>query len=357
MLFEWFKDVTVNVREGDRQHMSSVSLLSQLAVQRDDLTGSTPLHLSASLSGWPFMDLISRDNEGDTALHRAIDVGNLGVFNCLIRNPHVRLDVSNNKAQRPLDLSWSKIPPGFGYGGNARRVIQQSLAFLGAPCGESRADLFYDKHVSKRDKRKESKQLAGATQAIGIVCGLVATVTFASAFTLPGGYYQSSSDGVPGTPILAGSYAFDAFILSNALAFFCSCVATFNIIFAGKPTRDNSMRNKYMTDSFRLMRSAVRSLMVAFALGLYVVLAPLAHGHTITIAVLVILSSCLLFGHPATWRYICAADNARARLGIRQPQVWVCVLKSFDTLLVAFWPFIIIFGLPAIRQIKVHHTS
>jgi hypothetical protein len=41
---------------------------------------------------------------------------------------------------------------------------------------------------------------------MGIVAVLIATVT------LPG-YYQSAHDGgVPGTPILAGSYAFGAFL-------------------------------------------------------------------------------------------------------------------------------------------------
>ena len=50
MLLELFKDVTVDVQQGDVS--SSVPLLSQLTIQRDN-DGSTPLHLAASLGGLP----------------------------------------------------------------------------------------------------------------------------------------------------------------------------------------------------------------------------------------------------------------------------------------------------------------
>jgi len=50
MLLELFKDVTVDVQQGDVS--SSVPLLSQLTIQRDN-DGSTPLRLAASLDWWP----------------------------------------------------------------------------------------------------------------------------------------------------------------------------------------------------------------------------------------------------------------------------------------------------------------
>ena len=51
-----------------------------------------------------------QDNNGDTALHHAINVGNQVVFNCLIRNPKVDLSIPNKDDLTPLDLSWNKIP-------------------------------------------------------------------------------------------------------------------------------------------------------------------------------------------------------------------------------------------------------
>ncbi|KAL6606401.1 hypothetical protein ACP70R_042054 [Stipagrostis hirtigluma subsp. patula] len=288
-----------------------------------------------------------QDNEGDTALHRAVDVGNLGVFNCLIRNHHVRLNIQNKEGLTPLDLSWCKLPSSwFYYDLNPRSLIQLSLQFVGASCGGSRPDLLSQKHIPKRDINKVSKHLTNAAQVMGIVSVLVATVTFASAFTLPGGYYQSGSNNA-GAALLAGSYAFDAFILSDTLAFICSCIATFSLVFAGVPAMDISIRLLYFEISAVLLRSSGRSLVVAFALGLYLVLAPI--DHTTAIAVCVIISISSLYGSSEAWKILAAAKTARARLGTRVPIVWT-FSNAFVIVLLNFWSFIIIFGVPAIRK-------
>ncbi|KAL6606379.1 hypothetical protein ACP70R_042032 [Stipagrostis hirtigluma subsp. patula] len=457
-LLEWIKGIKVDVKKSDR-HIS-VSLDSHLTTQRDKQTGSTPVHLAASLAGWPAMGLLSKwfphvwpgrksattlllgantcsayqqdnkglypihvaamngslgavnvllqkcpdcatlqdakgrtflhiavekkrhwvvhyvcgtpkfssilnvqDNEGDTALHRAIEVGNLGIFNFLIQNQHVRLDVPNKEALTPLDLSWRMIPPRFYYKSNRRSVIHSSLLWLGAPHGESRPDLFYDKHISipevdkKVEEVKNSQDLTNATQVMGIVSVLVATVTFASAFTLPGGYVQSASDGVLGTPVLAGSYVFDAFILADALAFMCSCLATFSLVFAGMAAMDLSIRMWCINFSFLFLKNSVRSLVAAFALGLYLMLASVAH--TIAIAVCVITFSAWIYGNLEAWQIFCAAYTACARgRGISISAVCAYVLRFSVQLFQHFWSLVIIFGLPAIiRRIKVHHIS
>jgi ankyrin repeat protein len=56
-----------------------------------------------------------QDNNGDTALHRAVRVGNLPVFKCLIRNRRVHLNMPNKDALTPYDLSWVRIPSVFYY--------------------------------------------------------------------------------------------------------------------------------------------------------------------------------------------------------------------------------------------------
>ncbi|XP_066373077.1 uncharacterized protein [Miscanthus floridulus] len=63
------------------------------------------------------MILNAQDNNGDTALHGAVRNGNLAVFNCLLRNPRVRLDVTNKDGMTPLDLSWSMTPSAILYYG------------------------------------------------------------------------------------------------------------------------------------------------------------------------------------------------------------------------------------------------
>lgn len=57
-----------------------------------------------------------QDDDGNTALHLAAQVGNLWIFNPLMKNRHVKLNLTNNKGQTPLDLSWIVTPVGVHYG-------------------------------------------------------------------------------------------------------------------------------------------------------------------------------------------------------------------------------------------------
>ena len=239
---------------------------------------------------------------------------------------------------------------------NPRGLIQISLQFVGAPCGGSRTDLLSGKHIPKRDDDKVSTHLTNAAQTLGVVSVLVATVTFASAFTLPGGYYQqASSNGIIGTPLLAGSYAIDAFILSTTLAFICSCIATFSLIFAGVPAMDISVRFWYFEVSAVLLRSCGRSLVVAFALGLYLVLAPITHATAIAVCAIIFVSS--LYGNSEAWQILRVAGTARARLGARMRVAWT-VRFTFRNVVVNvsvnFWSLVIIFGFPAATRMAVH---
>lgn len=110
---------------------------------------------------------------------------------------------------------------------------------------------------------------------MAVVSVLVATVAFASAFTLPGGYRSD------GTPLLAGTYAFDVFIL-----------------FAGVPDLDLSFRDRHMDIAHALILDSGRSLAAAFALVLYMVLFPVAPRTAICVCATLFVP--LFYGHMDT---------------------------------------------------------
>jgi hypothetical protein len=198
----------------------------------------------------------------------------------------------------------------------------------------------YEKYSPIRD---ESEKYTHATQVISIVAVLIATVTFASAFTLPGGYRAE------GTPVLAGSYAFDAFILADTLAFICSSVATFSLVYAGLPAMDISIRRFYLTLSAGLLEIAGRTFLAAFGLGLYLVLAPV--DRMIAVAVVcVIISASLLWGE--AWKITSLAITAHARAGVRPYAPWTYAQAISSVVFINVGSFIIIFGLPATRKIS-----
>lgn len=87
---------------------------------------------------------------------------------------------------------------------------------------------------------------------------------------------SSDNGGAAGTPLLArrGSYIFNTFILADALAFVCFFVAMSLLLFAGVPANILERRFGSLNSAYSLMVNSGRSLVVALALGLYVVLLP-----------------------------------------------------------------------------------
>lgn len=235
-----------------------------------------------------------------------------------------------------------------------RIKIRNLLLKAAAPYGESRGDLFGEKYAAtipgfKGGELKISENLTSAAQVLGILSVLVTTVTFASAFTLPGGYRSAGdSDGAAGTPVLAGSYAFEVFVLANALAFICSLLATSQLLYAGVPAHGLARRFHSVNGAYGLMMNSGRSLLVAFGFGLYVALHPVARTLPIAVLVLIFLLAAgftkdsegidsILFIYPTFPR-----RQKRAEQDI--------VLDWIVMVLERFWSYILIFGIPAIRK-------
>ncbi|KAJ3701264.1 hypothetical protein LUZ61_004969 [Rhynchospora tenuis] len=103
-----------------------------------------------------------------------------------------------------------------------------------------------------------------------VVAILIATITFAAAFTLPGGY--NNDPGTAGLPIMARKTAFKAFLISDTLAMCSSLAVAFICILAR--WEDLEFLLYYRSFTKKLMWFAYMATTVAFATGLYTVVAP-----------------------------------------------------------------------------------
>jgi hypothetical protein len=130
--------------------------------------------------------------------------------------------------------------------------------------------------------KEESDKMTSSTQTLGIGSVLVATVTFGASFALPGG---NRADNHPngGSPTLAGRWYFDAFMVANTLAFICSSMATIGLMYSGMAMVSLPFRRVHFVIFLFFVSSSVTSLTAAFALGVYMVLAPVARSTAIAI--------------------------------------------------------------------------
>ncbi|EAZ44297.1 ankyrin repeat-containing protein At2g01680 [Oryza sativa Japonica Group] len=287
-----------------------------------------------------------QDDDGNTALHLAVKAGNMWIFNPLMERRQVELNLTNNKGETPLDISWIEKPVGVYFGLNQRVKIYKLLKDANAKQGNHRWDLFLKKHNKKVDEEVEGKKLTESTQTIGVGSVLIATVAFAAAFAPPGDY------GDDGAPRLAGRYAFDVFIIANTLAFICAGLSVISLTYAGVAAVDMRTRMISFVFSASFMACSARSLGVAFAFGMYVVLAPVAR--TTAIAACVITG--LALADVAWFVFVVAAGEVMLlkRLGIARAW-WRLPFAIMATLLMQFWPYIVIVVVVLYSKIRGVH--
>ncbi|KAE8769159.1 protein ACCELERATED CELL DEATH 6-like [Hordeum vulgare] len=166
-----------------------------------DAKGRTLLHVAVKKSRMSIVSYICRtsslawilnmqDNEGNTALHLAIQAGSLRMFCSLFGNIGVNLNITNDHGKTPFDLSRNKIPRGLSYAENSERKINLALSSAGAKYGALHRDKRQETYIrlKPKDEDKESEILKNAAQALLVASVLIATVAFSATFALPGGY-------------------------------------------------------------------------------------------------------------------------------------------------------------------------
>ncbi|XP_051190859.1 protein ACCELERATED CELL DEATH 6-like [Lolium perenne] len=292
-----------------------------------------------------------QDSEGNTALHLAIQGGKLRMFCALFGNREVNLNLANNLGETPYDLSRSKLPRGMGYTWNSEHRIKHALRSVRANHGAIREDKNkerYSRRPNPQEEDRESERLKDATQMLVVTSVLIATMAFTATFALPGGY-RADDHSNGGTPTLAGGYIFDAFILATALAFICSLLATAGFMFSGIPMVNLSMRKIYFQTAVLCMSSSVTCLSIAFALGVYMVLAPVARNTAVAISVITpAILVCRDMGFLI--QVLILARPLLTRKGIFFGMVQL-LRMSVKTMVTALWPFAVTFCWAAFARI------
>ncbi|XP_044396154.1 protein ACCELERATED CELL DEATH 6 [Triticum aestivum] len=281
-----------------------------------------------------------QDDDGNTGLHLAVEAGILETVCFLLWDKEVMLNLSNNERETALDLSQRMRTPGVLFGLGRRVSIHKLLVHADAQYG-----VHSKTRIPELNEEKEEKRISDSTQTIGVVSALLVTISFAVAFTIPGGYRTDDDPKVDnikgGMPVLVTSHSLQAFIIANNLALLCSAMATISLMYAGVTTVDISMRMKAFVMSIFFLNSSARTLAAAFALGMYATLVPAA-GAAVTLTV---IGTTITLLDVAWFTYMTSKDQLvlRKRMGVGVALKWFALLV-LRGVLACLWPYVIIGG-------------
>ncbi|RZC84815.1 hypothetical protein C5167_047599 [Papaver somniferum] len=148
------------------------------------------------------IDLLSRrDADKNNILHYAAKLAPFAQLNL----------VSGAVLQIQREMQWYK---------GVESMLGESDRFTRNTKGDPAQFIFTEAH---KDLVKEGRDcLKDTSGSCMIVASLIAIVTFAAAFTVPGGNISDSNSFMNGTPVFLGKSSFTVFVVSDALALLSS---------------------------------------------------------------------------------------------------------------------------------------
>ncbi|KAK1273053.1 hypothetical protein QJS04_geneDACA016429 [Acorus gramineus] len=226
------------------------------------IKNNTMLMLRALLKRPELGGLVNEpDSDGNTPLHVATKDNLYTRVKLMLTADGVDVRARNKEGLTALDVSELSWELSF------RQIfIRQSLLHRGAVRRhfQSQLRMRYKKHALNRT----GADLKTYTKTVSLVATLLATISFAAAFTMPGGY--NSDDPNKGYAILIKSSALKVFLLSDTVTF-CSSLALAILMMWGTLGDLEFLRSTALW-SQHLLKIAFYGSLVTFGAGVYAVI-------------------------------------------------------------------------------------
>ncbi|KAK1308251.1 Ankyrin repeat-containing protein [Acorus calamus] len=217
------------------------------------------------------------DNDGNTPLHTATKYHVYRKVKLMLDTHCVDLRARNEEGLTALDVSE------LGWEVNPRQIsVRKFLLSRGAVRSQFQTQKPHKFRVHPLNRR--GVDLKSFCETMSLVAVLLATISFAAAFTLPGGY--NSDDPHKGHATLIKKLALKAFLLSDTITF-CSSLTLAILMLCGTLGDLVFLRSTAIWCELLLTISLYGSL-VAFGTGVYVVIS----DQCMWLAIIILLMVC-----------------------------------------------------------------
>ncbi|XP_020258397.1 LOW QUALITY PROTEIN: protein ACCELERATED CELL DEATH 6-like [Asparagus officinalis] len=256
-----------------------------------DASESSPIHYAASFGDHKMIQALLLhhdasaahllDKDGLSAIHVAATMGYIEVIAEIIKHCPDTIELTDKKQRNFLVVAIENkrlTVVKYVLNNPARFLLDHDIDYVavqhkimkrlmsaGSQFSPQCMDLMTKDFYS--EDAEEINRYRALSNNLAIVAVLIATVTFAAAFTLPGGYENDGPD--RGMAILGKKTTFKAFLISDALAMVSSIIVTCFLIYTG--SSDHDVRLHSIRVAMKLMWVAHGGMVVAFATGIYVV--------------------------------------------------------------------------------------
>ncbi|KAL6311917.1 hypothetical protein AAG906_025670 [Vitis piasezkii] len=232
-----------------------------------------------------------KDNGGNTPLHLATMHRHPKVVSSLTWDKRVDVNLVNDRGQTALDIVLSvKHPTTFDqvYLYDDLHLALAWIALKSAGARPARNSKFPPSRCRKQySESPKTDKYKDRVNTLLLVSTLVATVTFAAGFTMPGGY--NSSDPNIGMAALLMRNMFHMFVICNTTAMYTSILTAIILMWA--QLGDHNLKDTVLRFASPLLGLALTAMSLGFMAGVYLVVSNL---HWLAIVVVIIGVICLV---------------------------------------------------------------
>ncbi|KAI9117901.1 hypothetical protein K1719_011043 [Acacia pycnantha] len=243
-------DKSYVISEEEKEILKNTPQMKNLCNEKDD-DGNTPLHYIARLPKWETR------------------------YNHALLEPEFRIVVDtmacNKYGQNPFDVAGADMTQDSASKNKLFGKLQGIGALLGGRVLDKRLREKEQDSAVDENKTNDEDFLSGIATSLSVVAMLIATVTFAAGFTLPGGLNQDK-----GSPILKSNAAFIAFVITDSLSFVLSTSSILLLFYSSLGRKERKLGKELHGPMvglcLRLTSSAMIYMVIAFGTGLFAVL-------------------------------------------------------------------------------------